>query len=113
MADAPHEDAPPAPHERWDFAAEEHHLRVPPEVATALLGGLALAVAIAAWTPPLAWLAWLDLPLNLLLFGCCAWLAFANLREVGRALPGLLLAGAGALLSAGHLVAGRAHPWLA
>ena len=107
------EDSSAPPERRLHCAEGEDLGRVPPALACALLGGLALAIAAAAWLPPLAWLAWFDAPLNVLLAVACAGLALADLRETGRCVPGLLAAAAGALLSLLHPLLDRGHPWVA
>ncbi len=98
--------------DRWEFAQGEVPERIPPVLVTSGFGALALVVAVAAWTPPLAWLAWVDLPLNLVLFLACAWIALLDLPVTGKTLPGVVLAAIGVAVSALHLLLDRTHPWL-
>lgn len=99
------------PETRLHYTESGVIVRVPPAAAAWSLGGLALIVGIVSWTPILSWLAWIDLPLNFVLFLAAAWICLADLRATWRALPGLALAAAGVAVSALHLVLDRTHPW--
>ena len=103
---------PPVPQERWEFTEAEHGVRVDPAHATLGLGAFALLLTGAAWTAPLGWLAWFDLPLAFLLFVASAWIALLEPRRIGAALPGVIACGAAVAIAVVHLFAAPAHPWL-
>jgi hypothetical protein len=100
------------PETRLHYSEGEEYGRIPPAAAAWALGGLAFLAALFAWTPLVSWLAWIDLPVNLLIFLACAWISLTDLRETWRALPGVVLAAAAVTVSALHLILDRAHPWL-
>ena len=97
---------------RLDFSEGQELTRIPPAPAVWSLAAFALALALAAWTPILHWRAWIDLPVNVLVFLVSAFISLADMRETWRALPGLVLAAAAVAVSALHLVLDRTHPWV-
>jgi hypothetical protein len=101
------------PEERWSFIEDDRHLRIPGSAATLALGAGALSAAVAAWLPPLAFLAWIDLPTVAIVFLACAWIRLADRDRSWRGWSGLLLAAAAVAVSAAHLLLDRAHPWTA
>lgn len=103
---------PPDPQERWEFTESGHGVRMDPAHTTLGLGACALLVTGAAWTPPLGWLAWFDLPLAFLLFVASAWIALLEPRRIAAALPGVLVCAAAVAIAIVHLFAVPSHPWL-
>lgn len=99
------------PHKRWTFLEREKPLRIPGGPALWCLGGLGLVTALVPYLPQLAFLGWIDLPVTLLLFVACAWIALAD-RTIGAiGMLGLWLALAGVGVSVLRLLTDRQHPW--
>ena len=99
------------PETQLEFAEGKHIGRIAPAIASWSLGGFAVILAAAAWTPQMDWLAWIDLPVIVLCFLVNAWNCLLDLRETLRALPGLLLSGLAVVGSTLHMVLDRSHPW--
>ncbi|KAA3604461.1 MAG: hypothetical protein DWQ01_21730 [Planctomycetota bacterium] len=85
---------------------------IPPPMATAALGGLALVLALVGFMEPLAFLRWIDIPITLSLFVSAAYLSLAARKSGEWTLIGLFLAAAGAMISISQLFLSRNHPWV-
>jgi len=101
----------PRPEDRLVFSEGAEFEGIPPAPAVWSLGGLALVIAIAAWIPFMGWLAWIDLPLNFLLFLGAAWVSLTDRRATLSAMPGLVAGVAAVLVSAANLLLSHVHPW--
>lgn len=100
------------PERRWTFVEDDRSWRIPTAPTLWAVGGFALLLAVGAWVPPIAWLAWVDLPIVFLLFCGTAWIALADRAASLRNLPGVLLALAAVGVSLHHLLTDRLHPWV-
>jgi hypothetical protein len=99
------------PEDRYVFSEGAEFAGIPPAPAVWSLGGLALVVATAAWLPFMGWLAWIDLPINFLLFLGAAWVSLTDRRATMRAMPGLVAGVAAVLVSTVNLLFSHVHPW--
>lgn len=99
------------PERRWTFLDDERPLRIPGWLALWSLGGLGLLTALVPYLPQLAFLGWIDLPVTVLIFVSCVWIALAD-RAIGRlGMLGLWISLAAVGVSVLRLLTDRNHPW--
>jgi len=85
--------------------------RIPPSVYTLACGLIAIAVAALAFINSLDAIAYFDLPLNFVLFLATGSICLGAGNERPKAVPGVVLAAIGVLISSVHLLAFQDHPW--
>ena len=91
----------------------EFEAELPSAVLSLALGGTAAAVALLGQLGfSRGLVAWVDLPLTLVLFLLDVAVMLRAAQRGGGGLPGLLLAGVALLVAACGLLLRRDHPWL-
>lgn len=85
--------------------------RIPPSVYAMSCGLIAITVAALAFIASLDAIAYFDLPLNFVLFLTAGSICLGAGDERAKAVPGVVLAAIGVVISSVHLLAFQDHPW--
>ena len=86
--------------------------RIHPALYTLVFGCVCVLLAGMAFVPSLSVVAYFDLPLNFILFLLSGTICLGAGEERGGAIPGVVLAAIGVLVSCLHLLLANDHPWL-
>ena len=84
---------------------------IPGHYAALGLGVFSLGLASVAYLPDLRIMSVVDIPITFLCFLTAAIVGFGSRQKMGLILTGVLLAAAGLILAALHLVLVKNHPW--
>jgi len=102
----------PEPKEADAIADGEIVQHIPVSLATLGLGLLGLGIGIGTWVPQLYLLAYVSLPLAMILFLINALLTLGAAAHGEKAFVGVLFAFVGLLLTCLQLLVDSSHPWV-
>jgi len=112
-----HTPPPNVVNDAFGNVTEEHEsgeviTRIHPAVYTLVAGGFAVVLACLAFVASLNWMAFIDLPVNFVLFLVAGTICLGSGDERPETVPGVVLAGIGVVISCVHLLIANDHPWL-
>ena len=108
----PPQDPPPSAQDVDAIADGEIVEHIPLPLATLGIGLAGLGIGIATWIPSLYYLAYVSLPLALILFLIDALLTLGSKAQGEQAFLGVLFSFAGVVLCCLQLLLDSSHPWV-